>query len=78
MKINSKDFRVRAGAKFKLKEWPTKMKPVCKSKKRYQELLGEHVEALSAFQQLHYASNRNALLLVFQGMDAGGKDGANL
>ena len=52
------------------------VKPFCKSKKKYQKLLGEHVEELSALQQLHYASNRYALLLIFQGMDAGGKDGA--
>jgi hypothetical protein len=67
---------VRPGAKVKLKEWPTKVKPFCKSKKRYKKLLEEHVEELSALQQLHYASNRYALLLIFQGMDAGGKDGA--
>jgi polyphosphate kinase 2 (PPK2 family) len=30
---------------------------------------------LSALQNLHHASNRYALLLIFQGMDAGGKDG---
>ena len=76
MKINSKDFRVRPGEKFKLREWPTKVKPFCKSKKHYQKLLEEHVEELSALQQLHYASNRYALLLIFQGMDAAGKDGA--
>ena len=52
------------------------MKPFCKSKKHYKTLLEEHVEALSVLQQLHYASNRYALLLIFQGMDAGGKDGA--
>ena len=52
------------------------MKPFCKSKKQYQELLEEHVEELSSLQQLHYASNRYALLLIFQGMDAAGKDGA--
>ena len=56
--------------------WPTIVKPFCKSKKRYQELLEEHVEKLSSLQQLHYASNRYALLLIFQGMDAAGKDGA--
>jgi PPK2 family polyphosphate:nucleotide phosphotransferase len=67
---------VRPGAKIKLKEWPTRVKPVCKSKKRYKKLLEEHVEQLSSLQQLHYASNRYALLLIFQGMDAGGKDGA--
>ena len=76
MKINSKEFRVRPGDKVNLKEWPRIVKPFCKSKKRYQKLLDEHVEEMSALQQLHFASNRYALLLIFQGMDAAGKDGA--
>jgi PPK2 family polyphosphate:nucleotide phosphotransferase len=76
MKINSKDFRVRPGEKVKLVKWPTIVKPFCKSKKRYRELLGEHVEELSSLQRLFYASNRYALLLIFQGMDSAGKDGA--
>ena len=76
MKINSKDFRVRPGEKVQLGEWPTIVKPFCESKKDYQKLLGKHVEELSSLQHLHYASNRYALLLIFQGMDAGGKDGA--
>ncbi|MGC2527086.1 MAG: ADP-polyphosphate phosphotransferase [Candidatus Acidiferrum sp.] len=75
MKINSKDFRVR-GEKINLKKWPTIIKPFCKSKKRYKELLEEHVEKLSGLQQLHYASNRYALLLIFQALDAAGKDGS--
>ena len=52
------------------------VKPFFKSKKQYQKLLEEHVEELSSLQQLHFASNRYALLLIFQGMDAAGKDGA--
>ena len=76
MKINLKDFRVRPGTKVKLNQWPTTVKPFYKSKKRYEKLLEEHVEQLSALQQLHYASHRYALLLIFQGMDASGKDGA--
>ena len=76
MKINSKDFRVRPGSKVELKEWPTSVKPFFQSKKQYQKLLKEHVETLSSLQQLHFASDRYALLLIFQGMDAGGKDGA--
>jgi PPK2 family polyphosphate:nucleotide phosphotransferase len=76
MKIDSKDFRARAGDRVKLKEWPTKVKPFFKSKKQYQELLEGHVAELNSLQQLHYASDRYALLLIFQGMDAGGKDGA--
>jgi PPK2 family polyphosphate:nucleotide phosphotransferase len=76
MKIDSKDFRVRPGKKVELSGWPTIVMPVYKSKKQYRELLEEHVVQLSKLQQLHYASNRYALLLIFQGMDAGGKDGA--
>ena len=76
MKINSKDFRIRPGKKIALKEWPTIVKPFCKSKKRYRELLEKHVEELSSLQRLHYASSHYALLLIFQGMDAAGKDGA--
>jgi PPK2 family polyphosphate:nucleotide phosphotransferase len=76
MKINSEDFQVPPGAKVKLKEWQTTVKPFYKSKKGYHKLLKKHVEALSALQHLHYASNRQALLLIFQGMDAGGKDSA--
>jgi len=76
MKINSKDFRVQQGDKVHLKKWPTLVKPVYKSKEQYQELLAKQVGELSALQQRHYASNRYALLLIFQAMDAAGKDGA--
>jgi len=76
MKIDSKDFRVRQGDKVNLKKWPTIVDPVYKSKEQYQELLEEHVAQLSSQQQLLYASNRHAVLLIFQAMDAAGKDGA--
>ena len=76
MKINSKDFRVQEGEKITLKQWPTLVEPFYKSNKRYQKLLGEHVEELSSLQRLLYASNRYAVLLIFQAMDAAGKDGA--
>ena len=76
MRIDSVDFRVRPAKKVKLKEWPTIVKPFCRSKKEYQTLLEAHVAELNSLQRLHYASNRYALLLIFQGMDAAGKDGA--
>jgi PPK2 family polyphosphate:nucleotide phosphotransferase len=76
MKINSKDFQVRPGARVKLNEWPTRVEPLCPSKKHYKKLLKAHVGELSALQQQRYASHRFALLLIFQGMDASGKDGA--
>ncbi|MGZ8901087.1 MAG: polyphosphate kinase 2 family protein, partial [Limisphaerales bacterium] len=76
MKINVQDFRVQEGEKVKLEKWPTLVEPVYKSKKKYHKLLEEHVEELSSLQRLHYASNHYAMLLIFQAMDAAGKDGA--
>ena len=76
MKNNSIDFRVRPGKKVDLSQWSTMEKPFCDSKKGYHKVLKKHVSELSALQNLHYASNRYALLLIFQGMDAAGKDGA--
>ena len=75
-KIETKAFRVRPGQDVKLAGWPTAVAPVFKSKKHYHKLLGEQVDELSALQHLLYASNRHALLLIFQAMDAAGKDGA--
>lgn len=76
MKIESDNFRVHPGKEFKLSGRPTVIKPFCKSKKQYRKTLESHVEELSSLQQLHYASHRYALLLIFQGIDAAGKDGA--
>ena len=76
MKINSADFRVREGDEVNLHKWPTKVEPFYKSKQQYRQLLTTHVAQLSAQQQLLYASNRHAILLIFQAMDAAGKDGA--
>ena len=76
MMIDSKTYRVPPDKKVDLSECPTTVAPYCKSNKQYKELLSQHLEKLSALQQLHYASNQYALLLIFQGMDGAGKDGA--
>ena len=76
MKINSKHFRVPADEKVKLKQWPTRVKPCYKSREHYKEILAEHIEELSEQQSLLYAYDRYSVLLVFQGMDAAGKDSA--
>ena len=76
MKLDSKDFRVKSGDKVHLREWPTVVTPCFESKAQYQDILEAHVQELSSLQRLHYASNRYAVLLIFQGMDAAGKDGA--
>jgi PPK2 family polyphosphate:nucleotide phosphotransferase len=76
MKIETKNFRVSGGKKVRLKKWATDIKPLYKSEKHYKECLIEEVEKLSTLQRLLYASNSYSVLLIFQAMDAAGKDGA--
>jgi len=76
MAIQTKNFVAKAGKTVDLDDWPTLIGPVYRSKKRYRSLLDEHVVALSDMQQLLYASDSHAVLLIFQALDAAGKDGA--
>jgi PPK2 family polyphosphate:nucleotide phosphotransferase len=76
MKIDLEKFCVSSETKVNLKKWPTRVKPVYKSKKKYHKILASQVEELQSLQRLHYASNGYAVLVIFQGMDAAGKDGA--
>ncbi|MGP9813491.1 ADP-polyphosphate phosphotransferase [Rhodopseudomonas sp. NSM] len=76
MKIKPKQFRVEQGTKVDLAKWPTLVAPVYESKENYQEMLRSDVVRLAEQQKLLYASNRHAILLIFQAMDAAGKDGA--
>jgi PPK2 family polyphosphate:nucleotide phosphotransferase len=76
MKIDPKKFRAPGGKKISLKKWATDLRPVYQSAKHYKELHLAGVEELSALQRLLYASNRYSVLLIFQAMDAAGKDGA--
>jgi polyphosphate kinase 2 (PPK2 family) len=71
METNSTDFRVKEGDKVDLHDWPTEVDPVYNSKKAYKKLLRKHVAQLSSLQQLLYASNRYALLIIFQGKCSG-------
>jgi PPK2 family polyphosphate:nucleotide phosphotransferase len=75
-KINSQQFRVDPDEGFSLSKRPTSIKAICSSSKHYEKLLEEHAQELQSLQKLHYASKHYALLLIFQGMDGAGKDGA--
>lgn len=75
MKIALAPFRVDEGAKVRLDRRPTRIDPVYRSKEEYEQMLAGQVEELSDLQERLYATNEHALLLIFQGMDAGGKDG---
>jgi PPK2 family polyphosphate:nucleotide phosphotransferase len=76
MNIEPQRFRVSEGEKVKLRKWPTRVKCFYKSKEHYQKMLAEHTRSLGRLQSLLYAQNQYAVLLIFQAMDAAGKDGA--
>jgi PPK2 family polyphosphate:nucleotide phosphotransferase len=71
-------FRITKGKDFRLKdidpgdtlEFPGEDKP------RAKEALANGVEALTHYQEKLYADDKRALLVIFQAMDAAGKDGA--
>jgi PPK2 family polyphosphate:nucleotide phosphotransferase len=76
MSIDVSAYRVREGSTVNLKKWPTRVGAFYDSKSEYETRLAEHVRKLSHLQNLLYADDRYALLLIFQAMDAAGKDGA--
>ena len=76
MKIRVKQFRIDDDEAIDLEKRPTRIDPVFASKTEYENILVDHVAKLSELQQLHYASSKYAVLLIFQAMDAAGKDGA--
>ena len=75
MHFDHDTLRIREGERVNLDRRPTLVDPVYHSKKEYKELLADHVAQLSKLQQVPYADNRYALLLIFQALDAAGKDG---
>jgi PPK2 family polyphosphate:nucleotide phosphotransferase len=74
VKIDADRFRVRPGEPVRLKRRDTRVKPYYASKAEYEERLARHVEQMAELQNLLYADDRHALLLIFQAMDAAGKD----
>lgn len=76
LKINLEPLRVAEGEKLSLARRPTSVAPVYSSKSAYAEALGRHAARLEELHERLYASGRNGLLIVLQGMDSAGKDGA--
>jgi len=72
----SKPYRVSKGESFRLKDYDPQDTNGLKSKKNAKETLEHSKELLSVFQEKLYAQDRWSLLLIFQAMDAAGKDGA--
>lgn len=76
MNIHPKDFRVEAQEQIDLTKWPTRIKCLYESQKHYKEQLAKDSKELGDLQRVLYASESDAVLLIFQATDAAGKDGA--
>jgi len=76
MKLSAKRFRVHPGSPVHLGHWPTEVGAAYRSDEDYAEILADRVKQLAEQQELLYANDRYAILLIFQAMDAAGKDGA--
>jgi len=75
MPIDTAPFRVRENKKVNLNKCPTLVEPFYKSDEDYERLLRKHIGELNSLQELLYADDTYSLLLIFQAMDAAGKDG---
>jgi PPK2 family polyphosphate:nucleotide phosphotransferase len=73
--IDTSPFRAPHGKPLDLDEWPTRVERCYESKRDYEKILARHLDLLQERQRLLYAHDRYSLLLIFQAMDAAGKDG---
>jgi PPK2 family polyphosphate:nucleotide phosphotransferase len=76
VKLDSAKYQVAPDRKLRLRKWPTAVKPLYKSKAQYREMLDEQIDQMRDLQSLLYAHDSYALLIIFQAMDAAGKDSA--
>ncbi|MEQ1949660.1 MAG: ADP-polyphosphate phosphotransferase [Bryobacteraceae bacterium] len=73
-KLDTRQYRVKPGQRVNLKRSPTIAKPLFSSKEKFSDALAADVDELSSLQTLLYADDRYSLLVIFQAMDAAGKD----
>jgi len=75
-RMDAQTFRVKPGTAVQLDRWPTRIEPNYDNKKDYKQKLAASTRQLIKLQRLLYAHDRYSLLVIFQAMDAAGKDGA--
>ena len=76
MSIDTRAFKIGDNDKVDLEKRPTKVKDFYSSDADYDSIRDDHAKRINHLQEMMYASERFALLIVFQGMDTAGKDGA--
>ncbi len=73
--IDTSRYRFTGSQPFVIARQPNEVGPYYKNKGDYKDLLQEFQEEIDDLQRMMYAHNRYSLLLIFQAMDAAGKDG---
>jgi PPK2 family polyphosphate:nucleotide phosphotransferase len=73
--INTHEYAFTGQGALKLHDCKTKVKDAYEDKDDYQRLIGEFHDEINELQRMMYAHDRYSMLLVFQAMDAAGKDG---
>jgi PPK2 family polyphosphate:nucleotide phosphotransferase len=73
--LKRNDYRVKPDTKVLLEKFSTSDTGRFKSKKDAKEILKENVKKMFSLQNMLYAYNKYSLLIIFQAMDAAGKDG---
>lgn len=74
-KIEVNDFLFDGSEKFSISDTKTKIKDFYQDKEDYETSLGDLNKQMDELQSMMYAHNRYGLLVIFQAMDAAGKDG---
>ena len=69
-------FEIKSKKHLKLSNFPSKLKPIYQSENEYTTMLEGNRVRLNEFQTLLYANHARSMLIIFQGMDTAGKDGA--
>ncbi len=72
--MSTAKYRVESGKDFKLKDFKTGDTGQFKNKKEAKLAMRENIEELKLLQEKLYAQNKYAVLIIFQAMDAAGKD----
>lgn len=73
--FNSEDYRYDGSKKFDISKAKTRFKDIYADKAEYEAMQEESAKELDELQSMMYAHNRYGLLVIFQAMDAAGKDG---
>ena len=73
--FNPQQFRFDGSKSFEIKKQKTRFDDIYDSKQEYEQMLSESIKEMDELQSMMYAHNRYGLLVIFQALDAAGKDG---